>query len=376
MSIESSDLSVWQAARRRLGAETVRHRHFVATANRLREAMACHRLALLIGPPGVGKSLLVDCLVAEANGAVRDRPSQYRAVVATAPAPHRRAFSWKDFWIALLTALDDPLPHHKVDRIATVEALARAPAARLRRMTEGQLLHRVSSAARDRGLEALFIDEAVELVKAEQGRMLRDQLDVLRNLADLAGFQLVLVSTPRILPSLQLSGELLRRTAEVYFPRYLAEGPAAASEYRDFCRVFATFIRSLPEGARYHPDPEQLRLLHAGSLGCVGHLADWLKRVLRRAESEGTDCLEWSHFEGTVLVDAKLAKLEEESRRGEERIAEASVRTFGLGPALRHPDSSSATAPDSSSSSERSTSGGRSRTGRVGLPKPKRRRVA
>ena len=373
MSIDPSDRSVWQAARRRLGAEIVRHRHFVGTAHRLREAIACHRLALLIGASGVGKSLLVHCHAAEANEAVRDRPSELRAVVATAPAPHRRAFSWKDFWIALLIGLDDPLPHHKVDRIATAHALARAPATRLRRMTEGELQHRVSSAARDRGLELLFIDEAVELVKAEHGRMLRDQLDVLRNLADLAGFRLVLVSTPRIVPSLQLSGELLRRTAEVHFPRYLAAGPCAASEYKDFCRVFATFIRSLPEGVRYRPDPEQLRLLHAGSLGCVGHLVDWLNRVLERAETEGADRLAWSHFEGTVLVDAKLARLEEESRRGEERIAEASVRTFGLGRAPRTPDPSSGAAPGSSSSPQRA---GRSRAARIGLPKPKRRRVA
>ena len=206
--------------------------------------------------------------------------------------------------------------------------------------------------------------------------MLRDQLDVLRNLADLAGFHLVLVSTPRILPSLQLSGELLRRTEEVYFPRYLAEGPSAASEYRDFCRVFATFTRSLPEAARYHPDPEQLRLLHAGSLGCVGHLADWLRRALKLADSVATDRLEWSHFEETILPDVKLSQLEEESRRGEERVAAASVRTFGLGTALRHPDSSSATTRASSSSSQSSPSGGSRRTGRVGLPKPQRRQVA
>ena len=257
-----------------------------------------------------------------------------------------------------------------------MEALARTPNARLRRMTEGQLLHEVSSAARDRGLEALFIDEAVALVKAEQGRVLRDQLDVLRNLSDLADFRLVLVSTPRILPSLQLSGELLRRSVEVYFPRYLAEGPSAALERKDFSRVFATFMRSLPEPARYRPEPEQLRLLHAGSLGCVGNLADWLRRALKRAESVGAERLEWSHFEETVLADAKLAKLEEESRRGEERVAEASVRTFGLGSALRHLDSPSAPPPDSSSTSEQSPTGTRRRTGRVGIPKPKRRRVA
>ena len=376
MSIEPSAISVLETARQRLGAATVRHHHFVATANCLREAMACHRLALLLGAPGVGKSVLVRTLVAEANETVRDRLAEYRAVIVTAPAPHRRAFSWKDFWIDLLTALDDPLPHHKVDRIATVDALARTPSARLRRMTEGQLLHEVSSAARDRGLESLFIDEAVALVKAEQGRVLRDQLDVLRNLADLADFQLVLVSTPRILPSLQLSGELAYRTSEVHFPRYVVGGPSGVSELRDFSRVFATFMRSLPEAARYRPEPEQLRLLHAGSLGCVGHLADWLRRALKRAESAGTDRLEWSHFEETVLADAKLAQLEEESRRGEKRVAEASVRTFGLGSALGHPDSPSAPPPDSSSTSEQSPAGARRRTGRVGIPKPKRRRVA
>ena len=373
MSTDPSVHASLLAARARVGAETVRHPHLEATASRLRETASSHPLSLLLGVPGVGKTVLAWALVTELNRSVSDAPSLVRAVAVTAPAPHRKAFSWREFWIAVLMALDDPLPASKVDREAMADALRRGVSTKIQRATEGALLRAVSAAARDRGLEWLFVDEAVALVKAEHGRLLRDQLDVLRNLADRGDFKVVLVSTPRIMASMQLSGELARRTGEVFFPRYVCQGPSGTDDFRSFCRVVTTFMRLLPELVRLRPDPEHLRLLHTGSLGCVGHLADWFRRALTRCLESGAGALEWSHFAETVLPDVKLTQLAEESRLGEERFAEASRRTFGLGtpgdalPPLPAPDATPAptvaTAP-----------AGRRR--RVGLPNPSRRAVA
>ena len=369
MSTDPSLRASLESARDRVGAETVRHPHFEATASRLRETVACHPLSLLLGVPGVGKTVLVRTLVAELNRSVSDPSSQLRAVAVTAPAPHRKAFSWKDLWIELLIALDDPLPECKVDRVAMLDALARGVSTKLQRATDGALLRAASAAVRDRDLEWLFIDEAVALVKSERGRVLRDQLDVLRNLADRGDFKVVLVSTPRIVPSLQLSGELARRTGEVFFPRYRT----AQGEFKSFCRVLTTFMGTMPEPMRLRPEPEQLRLFHAGSLGCVGHLADWFRRALARCAESRADALVWPHFEATVLPDPKLVQLAEESRLGEERFAAASARTFGLGsPASlpSHPPAAqSGLLPPPST-----VPPGRRR--RVGHPKPKRRAVA
>ena len=369
MSTDPSVHASLLAARARVGAETVRHPHLEATASRLRETASSHPLSLLLGVPGVGKTVLAWALVTELNRFVSDAPSLVRAMAVTAPAPHRKAFSWREFWIALLMALDDPLPASKVDREAMADALRRGVSTKIQRATEGALLRAVSAAARDRGLEWLFVDEAVALVKAEHGRLLRDQLDVLRNLADRGDFKVVLVSTPRIMASMQLSGELARRTGEVFFPRYGSD----TDEFKTFCRVLTTFMGVLPQPLRLRPEPEHLHLLHAGSLGCVGHLADWFRRALTRCVESGVTALAWPHFAETVLPDVKLAQLAEESRLGEERFAEASRRTFGLGtpgdasPPLPAPDAapapSVATAP-----------AGRRR--RVGRPNPSRRAVA
>lgn len=129
-------------------------------------------------------------------------------------------------------------------------------------------------------VEWLFIDEAVALVKSGRGRVLRDPLDVLRNLADRGDFKVVLVSTPRILPSLQLSGE-------VFFPRY----GSGRGEFKSFCRVHTTLMEVLPKSSRLRPEPEQLRLFQAGSFGCVGHLADWFRRALARCAESRADTL-------------------------------------------------------------------------------------
>ena len=369
MSTDPSVRASLESARDRIGAEIVRHPHFDETASWLRETASCYPLSLLLGVPGVGKTVLTAALVAEINRSVSDDPCKVRAVAVTAPAPHRKAFSWREFWIAVLTALHDPLPACKVDREAMADALRRGVSTKIQRATEGALLRAVSAAARDRGLEWLFVDEAVAFVKAEHGRLLRDQLDVLRNLADRGDFKVVLVSTPRIMASMQLSGELARRTGEVFFPRYGSDN----DEFKIFCRVLTTFMSVLPGSLRLRPDLEQLRLLHAGSLGCVGHLADWFRRALTRCVESRAGVPAWPHFAETVLPDGKLAQLAEESRLDEARFAEASSQTFGLGaPGGAAPP---APAPDvAPAPSVAPAPAGRRR--RVGRPNPKRRAVA
>ena len=85
MPTEPSVHVALQAAHDRVGAQTVRHPHFEATASRLRETVSCHPLSLLLGVPGVGKTVLVRALVAELNRSVSDPSSQLRAVAVTAP---------------------------------------------------------------------------------------------------------------------------------------------------------------------------------------------------------------------------------------------------------------------------------------------------
>ena len=326
----------------RVGAEVVLHPLFGEVRSALHEAMQCHNLLLLVGPSGVGKDTLARGLVGELNLPVLDTPALLHAVMVTAPAPHRRAFSWRDLWFDVLRALEEPLPERKVDREAAAEGLrpevrgcnAGLPAVRMARSTEGTLHRAVRDAAVDRGLGLLVINEALSLVSSERARSLREQLDVLRNLCDGASFRVLLLSTGRILTSLNLSGELSRRMGLVYFPRYgspvdVRGQPAvvdASSELRTFARVVASFMRCVPDEARFSPSRAELRFLYHGSLGCVGVLANWFQRALMRCALRGCGALALEHFEETVHPEPVLQRLCQDCETGEASMEHACAR--------------------------------------------------
>ena len=321
---------------------------------------------LTVGPAGVGKGRLIAYLVEEFNVSVIEAPRLLRAAVVSAPNSHRRAFSWREFFIACLEALEDPLPEEKVE-------LPNSVVARARRATEAGLRRAVLSAVCDRGLHVLFVDEALALVQNERGRTLRHQLDVLRDLADASSCKLVLVATPRLLGPLDLSGELARRMAAVAFPRYWPV-TRGSPEGQDFLAAVKALLEMLPAGSKPRLGWRRIGLLGAGSLGCVGLLVQWFDRAVTRCLREGADALDWRHFEETVLPDSQLATLQGECEDGERRFGDLTVRTFG-----GLSDTGSSVGEDvpavkaaSSPALPRATRA----SGRVGLPKPRRHEVA
>ena len=309
MSDSPSEPLSLEVALERIGVAPVRHASFQAASDDLHEALQCHSLAWLMGPSGVGKTLLARTFVRDFVDRTRSDHAPIPALLVTAPAAHRGVFSWKDFFILVLSALHDPLPDCKIDHVATADALARGAVSRSARSTEAALERAVCLAARDNGLRYLLVDEALAFVQAGRARGLRHQLDVLRNLADNGRISLVLISTPRILASRDLSPELARRTTDVVFPRYACVGDRRRSELRAFGRAVATFFDMLPAEAVFRPTAQHIKHLHAGSLGCVGLLSQWLRRAVRRCLSREDTALAWPHFEETVLPDAKRAML-------------------------------------------------------------------
>ena len=187
-----------------VGRVPVHHPHYVRCFEALKEAVEFAQLVLVLGLAGVGKSFLGTQIVRAINEAaplgcatVRDA-DRLSAAMVVAPSSQRGAFSWKALWVRLLRALEDPLPWAKIDRDATVASL-RAGAKRAKPRSEAEYFDAVCDAARDRGLSVLVIDEAYSLTRADRGRTLLDQLDVLRELSDV-GFSVVLLSTFRIAP--------------------------------------------------------------------------------------------------------------------------------------------------------------------------------
>ena len=362
----------------RLDAQPIRHPHFQATAARLREALRSSRMVLHVGMPGVGKTYLARTLVEEENRCVADDPSQIRALLVTAPAPQRSVFSWRDLLIEMLEGLSDPLPESKVDRSAHRDALERGLTPRLARSSEGALLRAVRAALRDRRVRLLVIDEAFALVRTGKGRLLRDQLDVLRNLVDATDARLVLVSTPRILSALQLSGELLRRTQQVSFPRYVFEDGDVRSPMQDFSRVVKTCLSLLPESVRFPVERQTLEGFYRGSLGCVRSPRAVVRPRARALRCDPRRCGLAPARVGALSrppfsPDEALGQILDEAERGERLFARSSARTLTPArPAV--PESTATPAPQRRSSAPSVSTTGR--RPRVGHPRARRHRVA
>ena len=257
----------------------------------------------------------------------------------------------------------------------------------------------VCSAAAERDLAVLVIDEATALARSQHGVTLLDQIAVLRELADTKLFRVVLVSTFEILPHFRRSGVLDRRLSTVVFPRYsevLSALPAPSSGsatsrfrsidpedqgYVSFARSAKTFMKRLPEGSRFTLSDSQFRELYRGSLGCVGLLCDWYLRAVAECFHSGTHRVEWGHFTRTALPVDRRANLIHEARRAEEQLALLGDRRLNLtedelyeiGVTQARADRSEVALRPSGRTASTATSDGKRRSGRrPGIPRPGR----
>ena len=270
---------------------------------------------------------------------------------------------------------------------------------RTTRTSEARYFEMVCSAAAERDLAVLVIDEATALARSRHGETLLDQIAVLRELGDTKLFRVVLVSTFEILPHFRRSGVLDRRLSTVVFPRYsevLSESPERSSGsatsgsrsidpedqgYLAFARSAKTFMDRLPEGSRFTLSDRQFLALYRGSLGCVGLLCDWYLRAVAECFDSGNHCLEWGHFTRTALPVDRRANLIHEARRAEEQLALLGDRRLDLtedelykvGLAQAQADRSAAAWRSTDRTLSRATSGGKPRSGRrPGIPRPGR----
>ena len=371
MLVDSEVRQALEGAVSRLRSELVPHTLLEDTRRSIHRELDCYDMVLLLGPSRVGKGALIRSITDKMNASVVDEPSKIPAAIVRARVPHRKAFSWRTFWIDALRALEDPLAHRKVNRASPASGVERGTGARYRSVHEPELADMFADAARDRDLNVLFVDEALALLKYERGRVLRDQLDVLRNLADETDFKFVLVSTPRIIEHLEPSEELESRLTAVRFPRYRR---STVEEFKVFRRVARTFMDKLPEGCRLKLTGEQLVVLHHGSIGCVGHLVHWFCRAIHDCMAHGDRKLEWKHFEASVERDQGIDNLWRKCLEGERQCEIALARTLGDDPAWasrREPDGNGLQVEFELSQSPGDVARPGSST-RIGIPKPSR----
>lgn len=295
--------------------------HDLMTALR---AEASPRVIILTGPTGVGKSTLAKTAC---NRLLHDYQAQMMAerdfvpvVTISAVPPNGSGFSWKDFYVRLLTGQHEPLVDRKLllprqtsllpDHALSERALEHSVADALRRAVEEY--------CRRRRTRYLIIDEAHHMLLVNGRQRLECQFECLKSFTIQTGVTILLTGTYRLLDILEQSGQLTRRSQVVNFPRY----DVRRSEDRHDFRKVLGFLEA--ELSKYIPTrlDESAEYFYRKSAGCVGILKDWLARCLEYALEESASVIDATFADRFALKNRGLLTIIEEACLGEAKLAD------------------------------------------------------
>jgi hypothetical protein len=231
-------------------------------------------LIFVVGPTGVGKSTLLYRM--EQKIIKRNLPDleidrgKIPVFGVESKSPELSQFEWKDFYIRLLEAINEPLIDKKIvyhDKAVNASN------------SKSQWRRAVESALQNRRPDAFYIDEAHHLAQLSSGQKLKDQPEVLKSLANLGKVKIIPTGTYDLLQLTDLGDQLCRRAKIVHFPRYKA---SVEDEQNKFKSIVEALQILLP--LQTQPDlVESWEFLYERSLGCVGMLKDWLSETLYAA---------------------------------------------------------------------------------------------
>ena len=370
------------------------HDHFVATVKRLNLLIDMYPIVPFIGPTGVGKTAVVDHLIAHYNEEVVDQPQFLRAAMVDTTTRRERAYSFKELWRNVLRAVEDPLPERKIVRSDPSSGRRDARLKRPRNASQDELFGAVRRAAVDRRLRVLFVDEAAALFLHCSRDHLERTLYILRDLTKGLDLTVVLVATGRLLAALRglpdsvvsvdprsvpddvpSSAEFGRRRNFLHFRHYHAD---VLAEHKFYGSAVRTLFDRLPSELRPKLRAAHHRELIDRTSGCIGETIEWLIRAVKFSRHHGDAPLRWEHFAATALSDSDRDAVRAQSEQGERLFEEFTGKIFD--PRIESPDPAPAVAADSDSQPAPSFTvpvKSKTRSGaRVGKPKAKRHKVA
>jgi energy-coupling factor transporter ATP-binding protein EcfA2 len=303
---------------------TVRHPQL----NRAYDSLKCAvteaqpgSLVLVLGPAGVGKTTLlgrvVKHLVEEVIAELEEDRGRIPVAMVEAVAPESGNFNWIDYYERLLTALEEPLIGHKVERDGAKPGGLLTPKGR-REKAARVLRKSVEEAIHHRRPQAILIDEAQHVATISSGRKLLDQLNCIKSVANMTHTTHILAGTYELMAFRNLSGQLSRRSVDVHFRRYRADVP---EERMAFTNVLYTFQQHLPLAET--PDlVGDWEYFYERTIGCVGILKDWLLRSLKLAIDSDRKGLTREIIEQRALSVSQCNKLAAEATDGEKDLRE------------------------------------------------------
>lgn len=228
----------------------------------------------LVGPSRVGKSLLIKRLI-DMMGLNRkpDSDGKITAVyVVAGNSGGNGSFSTKQFAIKALNEIKHPIySPEAADMASLLDHYKRQD-----RTTEGAYSAALERGFIVRGVNYLFIDEAHHIRYARKANMSPIAvMDLYKVFAQDTNCVIVFAGGYSLLEITRQSDHMIGRKNTIEFPRYRqSEG-----DIKRFMDVAVTYF-GLFEQSRLAVDVEEvIEELYTGSLGCIGHLRAWLKRV-------------------------------------------------------------------------------------------------
>jgi hypothetical protein len=287
------------------------------------------RVIIFTGPSGVGKSTLT---AAACNRILRYYEPQMCAepdfvplVTISAVPPNSSGFSWKDFYIRLLTGQHEPLVDRKLllprqselfpDQALVGRSLERCVSDTLRRSVEEYFRHRRT--------KFLVVDEAHHMLLVNGRQRLECQFESLKSLTIQTGVTILLVGTYRLLDILEQSGQLTRRSHVVNFRRYDIRDP---NDRKGFRMVLAYLEQRMSEivPTRLSESIKDVEYFYCKCAGCVGILKNWLGHCLEQALEEKASLIDAPYADRFALKNRGVFTIAEEALHGEAKLADVS----------------------------------------------------
>lgn len=284
------------------------------------------RIVQVVGSTGAGKSTLAKAiqatLVQQYSDLIANDSGAVPVASLNAVAPNGSSFNWKDFYVRLLERHGDvltqrkmlvPRQHDLFEGMSAPLPLERSTTEALRRASEKCLKYRKT--------KVLIIDEAHHILMVNDQKRLEFQFESLKSLTIESGVVIVLVGTYKLLAIRDQSGQLVRRSEIVHFPRYNLRHK----------EDHVYFMNALIELQRQLPLPTMPNLkanarhFFLKSGGSIGILKDWLSRCLEHAILRGMPTFDASFAEEFALSNKSLITILDEAIEGEIALEDANI---------------------------------------------------